>query len=61
MEPTRRSIARSDPLAAAFRSAYDICGYPGWIRYGEEPVPPPALAAEDQAWLSEWLGKSAKN
>lgn len=47
-------------LAGAFRSAYDICGYPGWIRYGEEPVPPPALTPEDQVWVSEWLGKSAK-
>jgi hypothetical protein len=40
-------------LAAAFRSAYDLCAYPGWIRYVAEPVPDPALPDEDQAWVNE--------
>jgi hypothetical protein len=40
-------------LGAAFRSAYDLSARPGWIRYAEEPVPPPPLSAEDRSWVEE--------
>jgi hypothetical protein len=40
-------------LASAFRSAYDLSAQPGWIRYREETVPPPALSAEDQTWVCQ--------
>jgi hypothetical protein len=40
-------------LAAAFQAAYDLSARPGWIRYREEPVPAPALAPDDAAWVRQ--------
>lgn len=48
-------------LASVFRSAYDLSARPGWIRYGEEPVPGPPLDPEDQAWLKGIVAKARKS
>lgn len=46
-------------LASAFRAAYDLSYRGGWIRYTEEPVPPPALSAEVQAWVTRIVRTNA--
>jgi Protein of unknown function (DUF4058) len=42
-------------LAAAFRSAYQLGHRSHWNRYGKEPVPPPPLSPDDQAWVDGLL------
>ncbi len=42
-------------LAATFGRAYDRSVRPGSIRYGQEPIPAPALSIDDQQWLQQWL------
>jgi hypothetical protein len=46
-------------IGVAFRSAYDLSARPGWIRYGEEPVPGPPLSPDDHAWVTQIAGAGA--
>lgn len=48
-------------LGAAFRAAFDLGIRPGSIAYREEAVPPPALNAEDAAWVRDVVDKEGSN